>query len=229
MSKDEDTSIQIPFLKTVIELMNKHWKLILADGALPTPTVSDELEILLNLMGLSRLIEYNMRVSYEKLNTKGKLGLPDPDNFNELIKNVEPYLTEKEKVKKLHCARRISNGLVHADFKKVYDETKAAYDIVEIEHEFESFDPPNILFTSSVTKDGLHLTIKDGKACGVDSKGKDVPTKTLIPDGTNEIDIDFVYLYQTGAFMFVFDALFQTYKDTAMFLEKLRQSNTISK
>jgi len=174
-------------------------------------------------MGLSRIIEYNIRVAFEKFNSYHNLNLSEPSNFDDLLKKIGPYIIEKNKLQALDTVRLISNGLVHSDFEKVYFHTKNAYEIKDIDYYYEKFDPPVVLFQSTITKHGLFVTVTGDDASAKDSKGNKIPLKVLRPDGTNEIDIDFNYFYQTGSFIFTYDVLYTSYKESIVFKEDMKQ------
>jgi len=188
--------IEVPHLSLAHDIINKHMSIVDSDSPPNGPSINDELEILIHLMGISRLIEYNMRVGYERLNIKGKLGLPEPFSFKELI----------------------------ADFSKVYSNTKAAYDIDDLSFDQKAFNPPVVYFESTITKNGLNLVVEGDEATTHDSKGNPTPTKTLKPDGTNEIHIDFKYYYLTGAFGFTWDVLKLCYSESVVFKRDMTES-----
>ena len=215
-------TIEVPYFNEITNVINQHLGIVDNDSPPVAPSVNDEIEILINLMGLSRIIEYNMRVGFEKFNTLNNLGLADPDTFNDLINALEPYIVEKNKIKVMHFVRKISNGLVHSDFNKVYINSKNAYEVDDIDFHYEKFDPPMVYFKSTITKNGLHIYITGDNATAKDSKGNEIPTKTLKPDGTNEIDIDFKYFYLTGSFIFTYDVLYTTYKYSVNFKEEMK-------
>lgn len=218
---DSELIIEVPHLKLMGELMSKHMTRITSGPPALHPTVNDEIEILINLMGLSRIIEYNMRVGFEKFNLLHELNLPEPYNFDKLIIAIEPYIHEKNRIELLNYVRLISNGLVHAKFKKVYINTEKAYNISDIDFHYEKFNPPVFMFTTTITEHGLHVDIENERA--TDSKGNPIPFKSLKPDGTNEIDIDFSYYYMTGSFIFTYDVLITAYKASVLFKEEMKQ------
>lgn len=227
MTKRSPT-IEVPYFNEITDVINKHLGVVDNDSPPTEPSVNDEIEILINLMGLSRIIEYNMRVGFEKFNTLNNLGLTDPDTFNDLINALEPYIVEKNRIEVLHYVRKISNGLVHSDFKKVYINSKNAYEIDDIGFHYEKFDPPIVYFQSTITKNGLHITVTGDDATAKDSKGNEIPTKTLKPDGTNEIDIDFKFFYLTGSFIFTYDILYTAYKFSVNFKEEMKHQKSKS-
>ncbi len=214
--------IEAPYLNVISELMNKHMEIVDVNIPANPPSVNDEIEILINLMGLSRIIEYNMRVAYEKLNSHYNLNLPKPRTLNSLLENIEPYITEKNKLKLLESVRLISNGLVHSDFKKVYLNSKSAYEIDNIDFLFEKFNQPIVMFDGIITEKGFKATLVGDKAFELDENGNQVPLKMLEPDGTNDIDVDFNYLYLTGSFIFTYDILFTAYKESVVFKEDMK-------
>jgi len=216
--------IEVPYFKDLSRLINKHLEIINVDIP-PTgiPTSNDEAELLITLMGLSRLIEYNMRVAFEKLNDQYKLKLKEPNTFEDLLKGLEPRVKEKEKIELMHHVRVISNGLVHSDFRKVYLKTKSSYDIKDLNFYYDKFDPPVIRFASTITKYGLNINIEGDKVTAEDNKGNPIPAKALIPDGTNDIDIDFKNYYLCGAFIFTYDVLYNAYSDSIIFKEDMKK------
>ncbi len=219
---DSELTIEVPHLILMGDIMNKHMALITADTPPLAPTVNDEMEILTNLMGLSRIIEYNMRVAFEKLNLHHELNLPAPNRFIDLINAIRPYILEKNTIELLEYVRLISNGLVHSDFKKVYINSEKAYDITDTDFNYKKFEPPIYMFKTTITKHGLNVDIS--KETATDSKGNPIPFKSLKPDGTNEIDVDFQYFYLTGSFIFTYDVLISAYKASVLFKEQMKQS-----
>jgi len=215
--------IKAPYLTTLSELINKHLDIVDNDIPANPPSVNDEIEILINLLGLSRVIEYNMRVAYEKLNNHYNLNLPEPHTLNELLEKIEPYITEKNKLKLLDVVRLISNGLVHSNFKKVYLNSKKAYEIDNIDFYYDKFEQPIVMFNGTITQDGFNATIVGDKAFELDKDGKKVPLKMLEPDGTNDIDVDFDYFYLTGSFIFTYDILITAYKESVVFKEDMKK------
>jgi hypothetical protein len=59
--------IEIPYLAQVASVINKHVNALDGSAFSISPTPNDEFEILVHLMGLARLVEYNVRVSYEQI------------------------------------------------------------------------------------------------------------------------------------------------------------------
>ena len=220
----EKTPIEVPYLPNVHEIINRHMAIV-DSGSPPTaPSINDELELLVNLMGMSRLIEHNMRVAYEKFNIKAGLNLPARNNFQNLINNIEPYINEKNKLQLLHSTRLISNGLVHADFAKVYLNTQAAYDIEGLEFDQKGFNPPVVMFQTTITSTGLKAFVKGNEVLAYDGNGNEIPVKILLPDGTNEIDIDFKYFYLTGTFGFTWDVLKLAYSESVVFMRDMKKA-----
>lgn len=218
--------IDVPYLPSVHDVINRHMALIYSDSLPSEPSINDELELLINLMGISRLVEHNMRVGYEKLSIKAGLGLPSPGTFKDLLTRIEPYIKEKNKLNLLDSTRLISNGLVHADFAKVYVNTQAAYDIDGLDFDHSGFHPPVVMFQTTITNTGLKAVVKGDEVSAYDGKGNEIPVKILVPDGTNEIDIDFKLFYQTGTFGFTWDVLKLAYSETVVFMRDLKKSLT---
>ena len=116
-------SIEVPHLIEVTKLINKHMKLVCESESLITPSINDELEILLNLMGLARLVEYNVRVAYEQIHQKAiDRYLPNLKNskYDTILKTLNSIIVEKNKMALLRACQHISNGMVHSNFAKVY-------------------------------------------------------------------------------------------------------------
>jgi len=219
----EKPPIEVPYLRIVHDIINRHMGVIDSDSPPSAPSINDELELLINLMGISRLVEHNMRVAYEKLNIKAALNLPIPKNFKDLLTQIDPYIKEKNKLRLLDSARLISNGLVHADFAKVYTNTQAAYDIDGLDFDQAGFNPPVIMFETTITNTGLKAVVKGDDVVAYDGKGNEIPVKILVPDGMNEIDIDFKYFYLTGTFGFTWDVLKLAYSETVVFMRDMKQ------
>ena len=140
-----------------------------------------------------------------------------------LLISIEPHVIEKNRIKLLDYVRLISNGLVHSDFKKVYLNSKKPYEVDDIDFHYKKFDPPIVMFETTITKNGLNVAVIGDDATATDSKGNKIPLKVLVPDGTNHIDIDFKYYYLTGAFIFTYDVLYTAYKYSVVFKEKMKQ------
>lgn len=221
-------TIEVPYFNVITDVINKHLGIINDDSPPISPTVNDEIEILINLMGLSRLVEYNMRVAFEKFNSLSNLNLPEPETFNILIRTLKPYIVEKNRVELLNYVRLISNGLVHSDFKKVYINSKKAYEVEGIDFHYEKFDPPVVMLQTTITKNGLNISVVGDNATAADSKGNQIPVKMLEPDGTNDIDIDFKYYYLTGSFIFTYDVLYTAYKYSINFKEEMKRQTSKS-
>jgi len=218
-------AIEIPYLIKVSSLINKHADAVVNSEALITPSPNDEFEVLVHLMGLTRLVEYNIRVSYEQIRKKAvDVVLPDlrRSKYDRVLKTLASVVSEKNKMKLLRSCQHISNGLVHSDFKKVYEYTKSAYTIDGIEFHHPKFDLPVIPFETTITRKGLNVVVRGDQVTATDSEGNTVRAKALIPDGTNDIHIDFKYLYQTGAFAFTFDVLVQGYSESVATMENLK-------
>lgn len=220
---EETITIDTPYFAVLSEVINKHLAIIDVDSPPGPPSVNDEIEILVTLMGLSRIIEYNMRVAFEKFNLHNNLNLSEPATFNDLLISIEPYIVEKNRIKLLDYVRLISNGLVHSDFEKVYLNSKKAYEVDNIDFHYKEFDPPIIMFETTITKNGLSVFVKGDEATATDTKGNKIPLKVLVPDGTNHIDIDFKYYYLTGTFIFTYDVLYTAYKYSVIFKEKMKK------
>ena len=124
----------------------------------------------------------------------------------------------------LDSTRLISNGLVHADFAKVYLNTQAAYNIEGLNFDQAGFNPPVIMFKTTITNTGLNAVVKGDEVVAYDGKGNEIPVRILVPDGTNEIDIDFKYFYLTGAFGFTWDVLKLAYSETVVFMRDMKQA-----
>jgi hypothetical protein len=111
---------------------------------------------------------------------------------------------------------------VHSDFQKVYEYTKNAYSIEGIDFEHPKFDLPMVPFETTITSKGLNVVVKGDEVSATDNEGNEIPSKALVPDGTNEIHIDFKYLYQTCAFAFTFDVLVTGYSESVATMEKVK-------
>ena len=221
---NEKPPIEVPYLSSVHDIINRHMAIVDSDSPTKAPSINDELELLINLLGISRLVEHNMRIAYEKVNIKYNLCLPTPNSFNELIINIEPYINEKNKLKLLDSTRLISNGLVHSDFSKAYLNTQAAYDIEGLDFDQKCFNPPVVMFQTTITSTGLKVNVKGDDVVAYDGRGNEIPVKILSPDGTNEIDIDFKYFYQTGAFGFTWDVLKLAYSQSVVFMRDMKRA-----
>jgi hypothetical protein len=171
------------------------------------------------------LIEYNVRVTYEQIRNKAvDVDLPDlsKSKYDKILKTLTSIVAEKNKIDLLRSCQHISNGLVHSDFKKVYEYTKSAYSIDGIDFHHPKFELPVVPFETTITSKGLNVVVQGDQVSATDSEGNEIPAKALIPDGTNEIHVDFKYLYQTGAFAFTFDVLLQGYSESVVTMENLR-------
>lgn len=218
-------TIEIPYLIQAKVLINKHMGVVTESDSLVTPSLNDEFEILLHLMGLARLVEHNVRVTYEQIRNKAvDVHLPNlrTSKYNRVLKTLETVVLNKNKMSLLRSCQHISNGMVHSDFKKVYEYTKSAYFISGIDFHHDKFELPVIPFKSTIMSKGLNLVVQGDQVTATDSDGNQIPAKSLIPDGTNEIHVDFKYLYQTGAFAFTFDVLLQGYSESVVTMDRLR-------
>ena len=150
--------------------------------------------------------------------------MPDlrTSKYDTILKNLSSIVLEKNKIKLLRSCQHISNGLVHSNFKKVYEYTKSAYSIDGIDFHHPKFELPVVSFNTTITSKGLNVSVQGDQASATDSEGNEIPTKTLIPDGKNEIHVDYKYLYQTGAFAFTFDVLLHGYYESVVTMDKLR-------
>lgn len=221
MEADRKT-YDVPYLVSLTEIINKHLAMVDKDQPVGPPNINDETELLVTLMGLSRMIEYNMRVAFEKFEAIVDEDLGSAHLYKNLLSALEPYSTEKAKFQLLQIARQISNGLVHSNFTQVYEKCKEAYELEDVGLHYSKFDPPIVMFQSTITEHGLHVTVQGDTASAKDSKGNEIHTKTLRPDGTNEIDVDFRYFWQTGSFIFAFDVLYAAYSFSVIFRGDVR-------
>ena len=142
--------------------------------------------------------------------------------YDKVLKTSATVVAEKNKMKLLRSCQHISKGLVHSDFQKVYEYTKNAYSIEGIDFEHPKFDLPMVPFETTITSKGLNVVVKGDEVSATDNEGNEIPSKALVPDGTNEIHIDFKYLYQTCAFAFTFDVLVTGYSESVATMEKVK-------
>lgn len=207
-------TIELPFITQIAEMVNRHLaRLHALDIATTiTPSENDEQEILCALMGLSRLIEHNARIVYERL--AKSLGLQDRHyRYGKLLDAMKPYAKPAEYHQLLVIASHISNELVHSNFGEVYNKTKAAYEINGMEFHQDEFTPLAIEFETTITRYGLHVDLEKLEAH--DSHGNPIPFRPRLPGYGHDIAEDFLFFYRTGCFLFTYDVLLTAYKPLA--------------
>jgi hypothetical protein len=206
------TTIEVPFLAQAAEVINAYIRRLEDDSQVgrwkPGPT--DEQTMLYVLGGLGGLIEYNVRVAYQRLARRRGLDRDTHFNYADLLDAFSPHIEPAECRELLKAASRIRNKLLHADFPELYKKTKAAYELPHVKFHQDSFRPIVIEVQATLTRNGLHLNMSDGTA--KDSSGQPVPSKLLLPGAGDSIPIDFEYFYRSGHFVHVYDVLQTTYE-----------------
>ena len=116
--------------------------------------------------------------------------------------------------------RKLSNGLVHADFVKVYRKTKETYESNEFNSEFlHPTFTPNSVISTTITKYGLCLDMETGTA--VDSLGNPIPAEKHEPKKSSTIPTNFKAYYMTSVFLFTFEILFLGFKESVFLRDSL--------
>ena len=75
------------------DLINKRIH-VLSDmnNCIPTPTIEDEFEVLVALMGVGRLIEYNMRLAWQTYALAKNRKAPSPKEYEDVLSKIEKTL-----------------------------------------------------------------------------------------------------------------------------------------
>lgn len=224
--------IKLDYLEYLIPMINKHGNKIFTENPSPIElSLSEETELTVTLIGLSRFTECLVRSSYEiNANNKGIIlsnserkveysALLSKAKSSGMLNNYTYFLFDK--------TRDISNGLSHASHEKIWDSTREVYECNKDDKKYKlhhpEFDPIKIISTT-VTNSGLTLDVATGIA--KDGNGNIIPSKIHRPDISSLREDNMKYFYETGCFVFTFDVLFLAFRN-ALYLRKFCKENRL--
>lgn len=170
------------------------------------PTLNDETELLLTFIGMSRFVEHNLRIYYERKTVKHKDAPIKSKDYIKIIKDMRGKYISEIGYQLFKNTATISNGLVHSDLQQVKRGTENCYKVKELKDELKHKKISMIMVAATtITKDGLIVDAKTGKA--TTQKGVPVPSKVY--DFNKDLDkMDmFNSFYVTAFFVFTFDVL----------------------
>ena len=190
-------------LSRIDEIVNRHSS-VLISGQFRPPTIDDEVELLVPLMGLGRLIEINLRAAWQAFALAEGLGDDSPSAYDAVLKLLVKNFTNEPLHYLFRRADIITGGLVHGDFYQAFVMTRRAYDRDDLGLKQDAFQYQRF-FEVTLTKDGLNLDVRTGQA--TTSKGKPSPSRAyiLLKNGTYESNSEAFYV--SGVFIFVYDIL----------------------
>lgn len=204
-------AIEVPVLKQAAELMNNYIGVVQrSPPQLYRPTPADEQSMIYVLTGIAGLVEYNVRIAFQRFSRRAKLAKDNYFGYGELLDAFSPHIQLESHRELLKASSRIRNKLLHADFPELYKKTKAAYEITGVEFHQNSFEPLAYIVETTLTRHGVNIDVESGKT--VDNRGQTVPSKLLIPGAGDSISVDFQYFYRCGHFLHVYDVLRTTYE-----------------
>jgi hypothetical protein len=205
-------TIEVPLLARAAEVMNDYIRTVQDDTQMGKwkPSPSEEQTMILVLSGLGGLIEYNVRIAYQRVARSRQLEREAHFSYADLLDALAPHIQPVPYRELLKAASRIRNKLLHADFGDLYKKTRAAYDLPGIRFHQDSFRPLVLEVSTVLTRKGLILNVEDGTAR--DSEGSPVFAKRHLPGDGGSIPTDFEYFYRSGHFVHVYDVLRTTYE-----------------
>jgi hypothetical protein len=200
----------LPFINSGVKIINEYVHLLLESEEGRSRTENDEQVMINMLTGLGGLIEYNVRSGYQHFARKHKLSKDNFFNFSDLIDALGKYIQLDSHKRLLKVSSQIRNKLMHADFTALYKKTEEAYKIPDTDFHYPLFEPLVVTIQTKITRYGLHLDAKTGKASN--SRGEPIPSTKLLPGAGNSITMDFTYFYDSGHFVHVYDVLMSAYR-----------------
>ena len=182
-------TIEVPLLASAAEAINDYIRRIKDDTVAGRwrPGPSEEQTMILVLSGLGGLIEYNVRIAYQKFARQRKLEQDTHFNYSDLLDALSPHIQPASYRELLKVASRIRNKLLHADFPELYKKTKAAYELPGIKFQQDSFQPLVVEIQTALTRFGLILDVQTATAR--DSRGHPIPARALLPGAGDSIPI----------------------------------------
>ena len=114
-------------LSRINEIVNRHSSVLIKGEFMP-PTIDDEVELLVALMGLGRLIEFNLRAAWQAFALTEGLGDDSPSAYDTVLKSLVKHFTNEPLHFLFRRADVITGGLVHGDFYQAFVMTQRAYE-----------------------------------------------------------------------------------------------------
>ncbi|KAB2920637.1 MAG: hypothetical protein F9K30_16145 [Dechloromonas sp.] len=162
------------------------------------------------LVGVGGLIEYTLRTALQRHARANALPKDSYEHLADVVEALNPYIRNPDEPKLFEIARQIRNKLIHADFPGLYRKTGDAYAIPGISYSQSAFEPIVKTYVLRVGSHGATLNNRTGEA--TDTTGTPIPVLELVPGSGGSIEIDFVYFYETGHFIHVYDVLATAYQ-----------------
>ena len=209
-----DFSLEVPAPKAALdranEVINQHAQKVSKDENVPLPSVDDETEILLVLLGLARLIEVNVRMAAQTFSAQeGLKEKTQPTvNYKNVLKFIDKYFKNDPVHELFEIARNVANGLVHGNFYQAYVEAEKAYEIDGLNLTQGKFFRQTVVL-ATITEAGLSVDAKTGIA--TTTAGKPTPHTSYVPSKGKTMEENFEAFYAAWAFIPVYDVLLTSF------------------
>ena len=213
----------MPELVRLGEVVDRHRRKFDDISSLPVPSHNDELELVGGLIGLGRWIEINVRIAYELLCKRPSQGV----TYTKVLKALGEKLdTDKEPnllkaLDMLKCCLIATDGLAHGNMPTVVAGLDRAYrdhnDVLKLPFPLVS------IVETTITRNGLNLTIQGLDPKAVDSKGATIPAKARKPEKTEGFESNVKEFYQGEMFANLFELQHAAVNEAVKFREEIRR------
>lgn len=202
-----DFAQEIPAPKETLdrlnEIVNRHASVLDTDE-IRHPTIDDELELLVALMGLGRLIEFNIRAAWQAYASAEGLSDPTPAKYDDVLKLLKRNFAGEPFHFLLRRAQIITDGLVHGNFYQAFVMSRGVYERDDLGLTQDGFRYQTVV-AATLTQAGLSIDARSGRATS--SSGDPVPHRAYVPRKDETFENNFESFYMSGTFAFVYDIL----------------------